>query len=174
MSAIYAPLWVKLWAPDSANVKGLKTFLLAYIIKCRGYMLYIKYMSSAIVWLQNAFYWKNSPWALSRKKTKLDTVHFKRVNSYLLVLVIQGGEHGTRVGVGWRPFLVGRLEVAILLWGLVSATCTDVTRLCQLASRPPVAPSVVYSTRTYLASGMICSLSLFGRFLFMFEIERVD
>ena len=41
-------------------------------------------------------------------------MYFKTVNYYLLVLVSQGGEHGARVSMGWRPFPVGRLDVAVL------------------------------------------------------------
>lgn len=142
MTAIYALLWMNLWAPDYVSqFKRLENrCLLAYIIRCCCYMLYAKYLPSAIVWLQNAFYWKNRPWISSRNKTRLHPVYFKTVNYYSLVLVSWGGEHGARVSVSWRPFPVGRLDVAVLFWGLVNITCMEVIRLCQLASRPPVAP----------------------------------
>lgn len=70
----------------------------------------------------------------------------------------------------WRLF---PMVMALLFGGLANVTCTDVIRLCQLAFRPPVAPGIVYSTSTCLASGMVCPLSLFERLTFIFELETV-
>lgn len=141
---MYALLWMKLWAPDCVSqFKRLENKChLAYVIRCCCYMLYTKYFSSAIVWLWNAFYWKNRPWTSSRNKTSLHPMYFRTVKYNSLVLVSWEGEHGARVSVGWRLVPVGMLHVAVLFWGLVNVTCAEVIRLCQLASRPPVAQAL--------------------------------
>lgn len=135
-------------------------------------MLYRKYLSSAVVWLQNAFCWNDSPWTSSGSKIRLHLSDSKTLNCFSLVLVSWGGEQGARGSVGWTPFPVTRLDVAVLFWDLMSITFTEVIRLCQLVSNP-FWPCVDYFAHRSLASGMICSLSIFERFMFIFGVKRV-
>lgn len=88
-----------------------------YIITC-SYMLYTKYLSSPIVWLHSAFCWKNSPWTSSTNEIRLHLSYFKTLNYFSLFLVSWGGGQGARVSVGWTPFPVTRLDMAVLFWAL--------------------------------------------------------
>lgn len=90
----------------------------------------------AIVWLQHAFCWNNSSWTSSRNKRRLHLLYCETLTYFSLVLVSWGGEPGVRVSVGWTPFPVARLDVAVLFWGLRNIIYTEVIRLCQLASGP--------------------------------------
>lgn len=67
---------------------------------------------------------------------RLHLTDCETLSYFLLVLVSWGGEQGARVSVGWTPFPVARLDVAVLFRFLMNITCTEVTRLCL---RPPVA-----------------------------------